>query len=105
MLPHYTLRTVFYSQLRGVAGLGANMAVAHVTHTTVSQRSLLRCYALCGGNARNQKGAAGLQPPSPPNRNLINRDFVDIMISKVLRDLPFSRNQLMTRTSEFLKIN
>jgi hypothetical protein len=36
-------------------------------------------------------GAAELQPPSqnPQNRNLKNLDFVGI-ISKVLRDFPFS---------------
>jgi hypothetical protein len=38
-----------------------------------------------------------------------NTGFVDKMISKVLRDLPFSRSQplkwLMTSTSEFWKIN
>jgi hypothetical protein len=43
-------------------------------------------------------GGGGLQPDSPPtpspkNRNLKNTDFVDIMISKVLRDFSFSRNQ------------
>jgi hypothetical protein len=33
-------------------------------------------------------------PAKPPqNRNLKNIYFVDIMVSKVLRDLPFSRNQ------------
>jgi hypothetical protein len=39
-------------------------------------------------------GAVGLElPPYSPNRNLKNTDFVDILLSKVLRDLPFSRNQ------------
>jgi hypothetical protein len=39
--------------------------------------------------------AAGLQLPTqtPQNRNLKNTDFVDIVVSKVFRDLPFSRNQ------------
>jgi hypothetical protein len=38
--------------------------------------------------------AAGLQPPpNPQNRNLKNKDVLDIIISKVLRDLPFSRNR------------
>jgi hypothetical protein len=38
-------------------------------------------------------GLLGCSPQSPQNRNIINTDFVDIMIPKVLRDLPFSRNQ------------
>jgi hypothetical protein len=33
---------------------------------------------------------ASAPPPNTQNRNLRNKDFVDIMISKVLRDLPFS---------------
>jgi hypothetical protein len=32
-------------------------------------------------------------PPNLQNRNLKNTDFVDIMISKVLRDFPFSQNE------------
>jgi hypothetical protein len=32
-------------------------------------------------------------PPPPPTEILKNTDFAAIMISKVLRDLPFSRNQ------------
>ena len=53
-------------------------------------------------NYRSQggtQGEGGLQPSSPPlqisqNRNLKkNKDFVDIIVSKVLRDLPFSQNQ------------
>jgi hypothetical protein len=41
-----------------------------------------------------KEGATGLQPPqSHQNQNLKNTDFVDIMISKVLRDLSFSKNQ------------
>jgi hypothetical protein len=36
-------------------------------------------------------GAPGYSPPPKPEFK--NTDFVDIMISKVLRDLPFSRNQ------------
>jgi hypothetical protein len=40
------------------------------------------------------QGAAGLQPSkTPQNRNLQNTKFVDITTEKVLRDLPFSRNQ------------
>jgi hypothetical protein len=35
------------------------------------------------------KGAAGLQPaPKPPKEKLKRADFVDIMISKVLRNFP-----------------
>jgi hypothetical protein len=39
--------------------------------------------------------AAGLQPPPKTTQNwkLKNKDFVDIMVSKILRHFPFSRNQ------------
>jgi hypothetical protein len=52
-------------------------------------------------------GAAGLQPPTKPlqNRNLKNTYFVDIMISKVLRDLHFSRNQtLKSADDQYIRI-
>jgi hypothetical protein len=39
-----------------------------------------------------QVGGCQAGAPPPPNRNLKNTDFVD-MTSKVLRDLPFRRNQ------------
>jgi hypothetical protein len=39
------------------------------------------------------EGAAGLQPIKHQKEEFKNTDFVDIMISKVLPDLPFSRNQ------------
>jgi hypothetical protein len=46
---------------------------------------------------RGQEGGGGLPGCStskpPINPNLKSTDFVDIMISKVLRDFPFSRNQ------------
>jgi hypothetical protein len=39
-------------------------------------------------------GLPGCSPlQTPQNRNLKNTDFVDIMISEVLHDLPFSQNQ------------
>jgi hypothetical protein len=39
-------------------------------------------------------GAVGLHSSqTPQNRNLKDTYFVDIVISKVIRDLPFSRNQ------------
>jgi hypothetical protein len=35
-----------------------------------------------------------MQPPkTPKDQNLKSTNFVNIMVSKVLRDLPFSRNQ------------
>jgi len=43
---------------------------------------------------------AGLHLP-PPNLKFKNTDFVDMMMSKGLRDLPFSRNRLMTSTLKF----
>jgi hypothetical protein len=44
---------------------------------------------------RTQRRVAGPlpSPQNPQNRNLKNTDFVDIVMSKVLRDSPFSRNQ------------
>jgi hypothetical protein len=53
---------------------------------------------------------AGLQPPKPvppPPKAEIkkNTDFVYIMISKVLRDLPFSRNQpLKSADDQYINI-
>ena len=41
-----------------------------------------------GGGCRAESS-----PHTPQNRNLKNTDFVDIVISHVLRDFPFSRNQ------------
>jgi hypothetical protein len=38
-------------------------------------------------------GCWGAAPPKPKNQDLKNTDYVDVMISNVLRDLPFSRNQ------------
>jgi hypothetical protein len=40
---------------------------------------------------REGGGAARLQPPQ--NQNLKKTDFVDVIISKFLRDLILSRNQ------------
>jgi hypothetical protein len=53
----------------------------------------LTLYTACAKGASKAE-AAGLQPPkTPQNRNLKNTDFVDIIVSKVLRGLPSSRNQ------------
>jgi hypothetical protein len=41
------------------------------------------------------RGCRAAATQTPQNRNLKNTGSVDIMISKVLRDLPFSRNQLL----------
>jgi hypothetical protein len=38
------------------------------------------------------RGAARLHPP-PPSQNLKNTDFVDMMLSNVLYDLPLNQNQ------------
>jgi hypothetical protein len=45
-------------------------------------------------------GLPGCTPQSAQNRNLKSTDFVDIIISKVLRDLPFSRNQPLKLADE-----
>jgi hypothetical protein len=43
--------------------------------------------------------------PDPQTRNSKNTDFVDIMISKVLRDFPFSRNQpLKSADDQYIRI-
>jgi hypothetical protein len=39
------------------------------------------------------QGEGSCRAAAPKNQNLKNTDFVAIMISKVLRDLPFSRHQ------------
>jgi hypothetical protein len=59
----------------------SNFSCLHFVH--------LGCPSKC---AAMRAGAAGLPPPPPPNlqdRNL-KKDFVNIMISNVVRDLPFS---------------
>jgi hypothetical protein len=38
-------------------------------------------------------GCRAAAPQTPQNRNLKNTDFVDIVVSKVLRNFPFSGNQ------------
>jgi hypothetical protein len=46
------------------------------------------------GRARAQGGSSrATVAQTPQNRNFKNTDFVDTIVSKVLRDLPFSRNQ------------
>jgi hypothetical protein len=43
---------------------------------------------------RGRGGLPGCSPPPKPSKTkLKNTEFVNIMISKVLRNLPFSRNQ------------
>ena len=49
-------------------------------------------YMVKARGAPKGRGLPGCSPPNPQNRNLKNTDLVDI-ISKVLRDFPFSRNQ------------
>jgi hypothetical protein len=45
------------------------------------------------GRTQGGLGCQDAAPPEPPNPKLKKHIFVDIMISKVLRDFPFSRNQ------------
>jgi hypothetical protein len=45
---------------------------------------------------RTQGKVAGLQPPPPPrpkNPNVKDTCFVEIMLSNIRRDLPYSRHQ------------
>jgi hypothetical protein len=50
---------------------------------------------------RTHRGAAAPPPKTPQNRNLKPTDIVDIMTSKVLRDLPFSRNQQLKTADDW----
>jgi hypothetical protein len=43
--------------------------------------------------AHQAGGGVSCSPHKPPKLKFKNIDFLDIMISKVLRDFPFSRNQ------------
>jgi hypothetical protein len=46
-----------------------------------------------GGGGSRRAAAPSHTPKRPKRKFKKNIDFVDIMISKVLRDFPFSRNQ------------
>jgi hypothetical protein len=46
------------------------------------------------------EGTASRQLPPRQNRNLKNTDVVDMVIEKVLRDLPIGRNQLLKLADE-----
>jgi hypothetical protein len=43
--------------------------------------------------AHPREGCRAAGHPKPQNRFFKNTDFVDIIMSNVLRDVPFSRNQ------------
>jgi hypothetical protein len=55
---------------------------------------------------RGRLPCCSLPPPqNPQNRNLKNTGFVDIVISKALRDLSFSRNQpLKSADDQYIRI-
>jgi hypothetical protein len=102
-----TIRLKFTSSFVVITEL--SFKKAHYLKPRQSIHRFITLNFLCGYGYQNQnnliyktigapKGdAAGLHLPPPPqtlrNRNLKNTDFVYIMISKVLRDFPFSRNQ------------
>jgi hypothetical protein len=75
---------------------------------------LITTFAWCSSSAifeskkgapKGEGGATGLQPSNPPKPKLKEIYFVDIMISKVLRDFPFSRNQpLKTADDRYVRI-
>jgi hypothetical protein len=51
------------------------------------------------------RGSAGLQPSQTPQNRDLKTDFVDTMISEVLRELPFSRNQpLKSAGDQYIRI-
>jgi hypothetical protein len=48
------------------------------------------------GSPKGERGLPGCRSPppkTPKNQNLKNTDFVDMVISNVLPDFPFSQNQ------------
>jgi hypothetical protein len=50
-------------------------------------------------------GCRAAAPPNPQNLNLKNKYFVDIVISKVIRDFPFNRNQpLKSAHDQYIRI-
>jgi hypothetical protein len=56
----------------------------------------------CLQQGRTQgRGVAAPPNPPPQNRNLKNTDFADIMISKDLRDFPFSRNRPLKSADDY----
>jgi hypothetical protein len=56
--------------------------------------------------AHSRGGCRIVAPPqTPQNQNLKDTDFVDMIISKVLRDFPFSRNQpLKSADDQYIRI-
>jgi hypothetical protein len=57
----------------------------------------------CGGGGGLPGGSP--TPANPQNCNLKNTDFVGIMISRVLRDCPFSKNQpLKSADDQYVRI-
>jgi hypothetical protein len=62
------------------------------------------CWNLPVG-AHKKGGSRVPAPEKPRKRNLKDIDFVDIMISKVLHDFPFSRNQpLKSADDKYIRI-
>jgi hypothetical protein len=66
--------------------------------TIVHNNTKLNLIRSTGSSNGGEGGEGGVgcslaAAPNPQNQNLKNTDFVDMMISKVLRDLPFSWNQ------------
>jgi hypothetical protein len=61
----------------------------------ISSAFVLSCKGWFPNLTKGAPKAAGLLPPPPPHpqKQIKNTDFVDITISQVLRDFPFSQNQ------------
>jgi hypothetical protein len=60
-----------------------------------------------GYQGRIQEGGdcRAAAPLNPSRRNLENADFLDTVVSKVLRDLPFRRNQpLKSADDEYFRV-
>jgi hypothetical protein len=41
-----------------------------------------------------------MQPPKPPKTEILKKHTVDIMVSQVLRDFPFSQNQRLNSADD-----
>jgi hypothetical protein len=54
---------------------------------------ILPFFPLVASGAPKGVGLPGYSSPPLQTRNLKNADFIDIMTSKVLLDLPFSQNK------------
>jgi hypothetical protein len=93
----YSVIYRFQKKHFGMTGLPVTLPHTSVFTVRLANFSNQRFSELCAGRdsgVRSKWGAAGLRPPtSHPNRKLQNPHFIDTIISTVLCDLTFGRNQ------------